>query len=378
MSKIIVLGGGLVGRHIATDLSKDHEVTCVDYRYVAFFEDTEVEHIVSDVNEDSVPSLTEGFDIVVNALPGHLGFSVLKKLAILGKDTVDISFMPQDPTSLSDVFKNNGARAVVDIGVAPGLCGVWIGKESEGLPITRATIMVGGLPLEPKYPYYYKAPFSPIDVIEEYTRPVRMRKDGEDIIVDPFTDWQPIVGYPDLCAFNTDGCRTLLESFPDIPNMVEKTIRYKNHYNFMKALKDGGFFSTENAKNTAKVMLPHWKLEDEDKEFTLMRVLITKTNPIPKTAHAKNCNICNGTYSEYCSAYQPSHTVTYSLYDEWKDGVPSMARTTGYTCNAVVKLLADNKINEAGLYLPEDLGDHLDDITSYLADRDVQIVKGDQ
>ena len=38
--------------------------------------------------------------------------------------------------------------------------------------------MVGGLPLEKKPPWNYKAPFSPIDVIEEYTRPARIKENG--------------------------------------------------------------------------------------------------------------------------------------------------------------------------------------------------------
>ena len=40
---------------------------------------------------------------------------------------------------------------------------------------------VGGLPKNPKPPFNYKAPFSPVDVIEEYIRPARMKVNGKRI-----------------------------------------------------------------------------------------------------------------------------------------------------------------------------------------------------
>ena len=175
-----------------------------------------------------------------------------------------------------------------------------------------------------------------------------MRENGTEVIKEPFTDPEKVPqdnSTISLVAFNTDGCRTLLTSFPEVPNIVEKTIRYSSHFRFMEQLKDGGFFDKENLQSTAKVLIPHWKLEPQDKEFTFMKVSIKGSK----------------------------ETVNYSLYDEWKDGVPSMARTTGYTCNAVVNLLAEDKINKAGLYLPEELGEHLDYITDYLNERDVKI-----
>ena len=47
---------------------------------------------------------------------------------------------------------------------------------------------VGGLPFKRTLPFQYKAPFSPIDVIEEYTRPARMLIKGEIISNPPMSD----------------------------------------------------------------------------------------------------------------------------------------------------------------------------------------------
>lgn len=351
MKKIIVLGGGLVGRHIAVDLSKDHQVTCIDLQNLeSFFEGTNVCFKAYPIQEDNVETLTEQFDIVVSALPGKIGYNILRTLASCGRSVVDISFMEQDPTDLKQLAEQNNATIVTDMGVAPGLCGVWLAREVPQIKnITHVKIMVGGIPLEPEAPYYYKAPFEPAGVIAEYTRPVRMRENGIDIIKQPFTGLENIIA-PQvktdgklLQAFNTDGCRTLLTSFPQIPNMVEKTIRWKGHIDFMLNLQAGGFFNDQNIENTSKVLLKAWKSSETDKELTLMEVEIIGDK-----------------------------SITYTLYDQFKDKVPSMARTTGYTCNAVVNLIANQKIGK-GLHLPEDLGDNLEFITKYLKDRDIEI-----
>ena len=46
----------------------------------------------------------------------------------------------------------------------------------------RAVTYVGGLPKERVWPYEYKAVFSPIDVIEEYTRPARYIENGKMVV----------------------------------------------------------------------------------------------------------------------------------------------------------------------------------------------------
>ncbi len=46
-------------------------------------------------------------------------------------------------------------------------------------------IHVGGLPKEPRPPLYYRITWSPKDLIEEYTRPARVIRNGEVTAVDP-------------------------------------------------------------------------------------------------------------------------------------------------------------------------------------------------
>lgn len=352
--KILVLGTGLVGKHIAVDLYKSgHEVSTLSLdKKPSIFENTPIKFF--EIPFQIYPPSTKLWDtildndIIVNALPGKLGYEALEYCIRMKKDIVDISFMEEDPTNLKDLAKEKGVRVVTDIGVAPGLCGMMIGREVANMKkVQSAKIMVGGLPELCSYPHFYKAPFEPMGVIAEYTRPVRMRENGKDIIVDPLTDCEEV--WKDChVAFNTDGLRTLLTSFPNIPYMVEKTIRLKEHYDFICELQASGFFKPEHIENTAKVLIPEWKLDDNEDDYTIMKVIVTGDKSF----------------------------IGYTLYDEKKDGVPSMARTTGYTCNAAVELIAQNKITEPGLYLPEELGadeNHFQHTLSYLLDRGIDI-----
>ena len=77
-----------------------------------------------------------------------------------------------------------------------------------------------------------------------------------------------------------------------------------------------------------------WKLNENDEEFTAMRILIKGTE--------------NGVEKKY----------EYNLYDEYdkKTKTSSMARTTGYTCTAVANLILEKKFNHKGIIPPEYLG----------------------
>src|SRR6185369_7834476 len=96
------------------------------------------------------------------------------------------------------------------------------------MKINRYECLVGGLPQKPEWPYNYKAVFSPIDVIEEYTRPARYVENGTMVTREALTDVEKIefeeAGV--LESFNTDGLRTLAVTLSHVPDMKEKTLRY--------------------------------------------------------------------------------------------------------------------------------------------------------
>ncbi len=348
MKKIIVLGTGMIGSAIAIDLAKEFEVTAVDIIRKNFdlLKSNFVKVVQADVSKTNViKKIVKNFDLVIGALPSHIGFQTLKSVIEAKKNVVDISFFDEDAFELDGLAKRNNVIAVVDCGVAPGLSNIILGYHNSKMKINSFECYVGGLPFKRTLPYQYKAPFSPKDVIEEYTRPARMVEHGSVITKQALSDSELIdfeeVGT--LEAFNTDGLRTLLKTIK-IPNMKEKTLRYPGHLEIIKNLRDSGFFSKEQVKINGKKISPidfssnilfnHWKLEPNEWEFTILKIKIS--------------GIENGRKKEY----------TYSLFDVFDNETKttSMARTTGYTCTSAARLILNGEYLEKGISPPEFIG----------------------
>ncbi len=370
MKKVIVLGAGLVGRTIALELSKDYHVTAVDSNSSRLknLNDKNINTQVADLSSDSeIEKVVKDYDLVIGALPGFMGFNTLKSIIEAKKNVVDISFFPEDPFLLDDLAKEKGVTAIVDCGVAPGLANVMLGYHNKKIKISDYKCLVGGLPYKRDWPFEYKAFFSPIDVIEEYTRPARIVVDGK-IVEKPALSDPEIINYKEvgkLEAFNTDGLRSLMKTM-EIPNMIEKTMRYPGHIELMKIFREVGFFRDKEieikGKNikpvdlTAKLLFPFWLPEKGEKDFTLLEVYIDGESYSKKSSH---------------------HYYVFDSYDPVEEN-SSMARTTGFTCCAAARFLLNNNYDRKGICPPEYLGEDencFSFIISYLKNKGIRIEK---
>lgn len=371
MKQVLILGAGMVGTAIAADLCTRFFVTSADIDKTALSALKErfpaVKTLTVDVTDfKTLADLTRPYDLVISAVPGFLGFTTLKALIEEGKNVVDISFFPEDSLELDSLAREKGVSAIVDCGVAPGLPNLVAGYHAGQSEVIRFEYMVGGLPFERTKPFEYKAPFSPCDVIEEYTRPARLKANGNIVtkpaLSDPELIWFEGIGT--LEAFNSDGLRSLLYTLPQIPDMCEKTLRYPGHISLITALRDSGFFNKEPLalKNgsfvpfdtTSEILKKAWKLLPNEREFTVMRIRLAINTP------------------DRCKE------ITYTLYDEYDaaTGLSSMARTTGFTCTAAASLILENGISSKGVLPPELLVTEPGSfgyIMNYLADRQINI-----
>src|ERR1041385_2644309 len=179
------------------------------------------------------------FDIVVTAVPGHIGFKTLEAVINTGKSVVDISFFPEDALQLDKLAKEKRVTAITDCGVAPGLSNLILGRYNEEMEVSSFECYVGGLPIERRKPFEYKAPFSPVDVIQEYIRPARLMEEGKIVTKPPLSEREKLsfdeIG--ELEAFNTDGLRSLIMTMSHIPDMKEKTLRYPGHIDIIISLQ---------------------------------------------------------------------------------------------------------------------------------------------
>ncbi len=359
--QIAVLGGGMIGSLISHELSKDYNITVFDNTKLKL---ENIKTIKIDINSKKFIEEIRNYDFAVNCLPGFMGFKTLKILIKEGISCTDISFMPEDCLLLHEMAIKNNCTIIPDAGVAPGLSNLIIGNIIRENDINEIKIMVGGLPKIKDPPWNYKAPFSPIDVIEEYTRPTRIRINGKIQTRNALSDRQifEVEGIGELEAFLTDGLRTLLnsdEKISKIPNISEYTIRYPGHADLIQKMIDDGEFSEEIIvyrgkeitvkERTCMKLFDEWKLKKEDEEFTFL-IIIAKTSD--------------------------NNDITYTVYDEGQNGWSSMSRTTGLTACAISKLLFESKIKEKGILCPELIGQnemHYNFILKYLNNKGIEI-----
>lgn len=370
MKNIIVLGAGMVGSAMAIDLSKRHKVTLTDVNLLTL-EKVKQKHkninfLLLDVtNREALKSMIKDFDLVICAVPGFLGFETLKAIIEVEKNVIDISFFPENSLELDALAKEKNVTAIVDCGVAPGMDNIILGYYNEKMKLTDFECLVGGLPKIKKWPFCYKAPFSPVDVIEEYTRPARYVENSKVITREALTDCEYLEfeNIGTLESFNSDGLRSIIYTMPHIPNMKEKTLRYPGHVEYIKVLKESGFFSEETIEVngnkvtpldfTSKVLFNEWKLGETEEELTVMRVTVKGENDNGKTEE-----------------------VIYNLYDEYcpKTETSSMSRSTGYTATAAANLFLEGLFREKGVFPPELVGKNevcFNYFLSYLKERGV-------
>jgi saccharopine dehydrogenase-like NADP-dependent oxidoreductase len=308
------------------------------------------------------------YDIVISAVPSCYGYETLKSVIESGKNVVDITFSSENSLDLDKLAKEKRVTALIDCGVAPGFDNLLLGYYNEKLKLTDFECLVGGLPKQKKWPFYYKAPFAPDDVIEEYTRPARYVENSNLITREALSDPEFVefdkVGT--LESFNSDGLRSIIFTMPHIKNMKEKTLRYPGHIEYIRVLKESGFFSKSKIKVdgaevspldfTCKILFNEWKLGESEEEITVMRISIKGKN------------------SEGIS-----EEVVCSLYDEYsiETQTSSMARTTGYTGTAAANMVLAGLFTEKGVFPPELIGKNencFSFIFNYLKERNINYV----
>jgi len=369
MSKIVVLGCGAVGRHMAIDLCKDPglEVISADVNREALEElarEHPIQIRVEDLSsEEGVMRSVDDADIVIGSVPFDIAYTMLERVIRAGKNIVDISYFPEDPFGLDELAKTQGVTALVDCGIVPGMANIILGSCMRKMKVSSYECYVGGVPKDRNAPLGYKSPFPVLEVLEEYAESGRMVEEGK-VVVRPMLSETMTIDLPKagtMACLNSNGLRTLIRT-TDIPEMFEKTLRYPGHVDQMRIFKDAGFLNTTPIKvegasvrpidMTASLLSPLWKYEAGEADLTVMRLVIS------------------GMEDE-----KPA-TCTYDMYDEYDSatGTLSMARTSGYTCTAVTRMVLDGTYSQKGISPPEFVGlveGGWERVNRYLKDRGI-------
>ena len=324
--RIHCLGGGLVGSFVTRRLVEaGFEVHLYD---VVARETAATFHLCDAFYADHSFA-----DIIVNMLPGSLGNQMTKSLKDTGQRIVDLSFSETTPDQLADV----SSSILWDVGIAPGLSNMLVAKAvREFGELDEVSIKVGGNPQQPDSEWSYMAPFSPHDVIAEYTRPARVIRGGRKVEVAAMSDLHSIDANGRVMdAFLTDGLRSLLT----IPanKMGEYTVRWPGHIQ-----------RYQNTELNPEELVEAWRMDYSRPEFTWMEV-----------------SIKSGDDSQI-----------WIIEDRGKDGDSSMARTTGLvTASCVIAWIDRPGMLEPGVFAPEDLpSDVIDLVIEVMRSEGVSIV----
>lgn len=292
-----------------------------------------------------IDRLVADADLVVGALPSVLGLATLEAVASKGLRYVDISFMPEDFLGLDRLARRTGAVCVADCGVAPGMSNMLAAWGASKLDRPeRIDIMVGGVPRHRRWPFEYKAGFSPGDVIEEYVRPARIVERGRIVTKEALSEPELIDfdGVGTLEVFNTDGLRSLATTLK-VPFMRERTMRYPGHIELMRVFRETGLFSLDPVEVggasvrprdlLARLLFPKWTYEEGEEDLTVMRVVAE--------------GLLDGAATR----------LTWDLLDRADPvtGFSSMSRTTAFPCASVGRMLLDRTIRAPGVHAPEAL-----------------------
>ncbi len=352
MTRVTVLGAGLVGSLIARSLADDgrFEVLACDRSEDALGSFAGLPRVAT-VRLDfargaSIAAAVATADVVVGAVPGFLGHAMLRTVIEAGKPVADISFAPEDPLVLDALAKTEGVPAIVDCGVSPGLSNLACGRAAGRLDtVDSIVISVGGLPFRRVPPWEYRIVFSATDVIEEYTRPARLVEEGRVVTKPALSEVTrfDLPGVGTLEAFLTDGLRTVLSTVK-ARNLREQTLRWPGHAEKMRLLRDTGFFGNEPIEAGGTRVPPRavaeallfqmWKRPEGEEEFTVLRVESRGSRAGRRVR------------------------LVHDLFDRTDvgTGATSMARTTGFPCVIAALLLASGAFREPGVFPLELLG----------------------
>ena len=242
---------------------------------------------------------------------------------------------------LDDEAREKKISIMPDCGLAPGLVNVLAAEGIRRLDQVEAVkLYVGGLPQDPQPPLNYTILYSLEGVLDYYTTPSWVLRDGKPATVDALSELESLdfpepAGTPE--AFHTaGGLSTMPWAYDGIPTMEYKTLRYPGHAEIVRVMRDLGLFDTE-------------PVAVEGGEVRPRDVFVSVVNPKLRNPEARDLVamrvVVTGTKDD-----QP-HAATFEvldLYDE-EQGMSAMMRTTGFSLSITAQMQVGGRVERYGV-----------------------------
>jgi lysine 6-dehydrogenase len=374
--RFLVLGGGLQGSACAWDLLRttDGHVTLADARPAplpAVLEEYRGKRLsvatLDARDHAAVGALMAGHAAVLSAVPYYLNADMARLAIEAGVHFADLggnTDIVRQQQRLDAAARARGVSVMADCGLAPGMVNILAAEGIRRLEAVESVrCYVGGLPQDPQPPLNYTIVYSLEGVLDYYTSPSWILRDGRPTRVEALSELE-IVEFPDpvgrLEAFHTSGgISTMPWDFEGrIPVMEYKTLRYPGHAGIVQVIRELGLLSTDPVSVGGAAVRPRdvfvalvdAKLRrPEARDLVALRVVVAGRRA-GKAA-----------------------TVTFSVLDRFDErhGMSAMMRTTGYSLSVTGQLQVAGDV-PAGVTTAYE-GTPFDRYVSALAARDVRV-----
>jgi lysine 6-dehydrogenase len=352
--RYLVFGAGQQGRAICFDLltDPDTEIVLADNDadaledVVSWLDDPRVDVEPIDASShDEVQAVMEDCDVAISALPFKFNLGLTQDAIAAKCHLIDLggnNAVVQQQLELSAEAKEAGIIVIPDSGLAPGLAVYLAYDACERLSrVDTLKIRVGGLPQKPQGELDYMLTFNVEGLLNEYSEPVLVVRDGDLMEVEPLTDLESIKfpePWGELEAFNTSGgLSTLPQSLGHmIENMDYKTIRFPGHGEKMRSFYDLGLFSREIHKtDDGDEIIPREQLAE----------MIERTCTYPEADAVLLLVTATGMKNNVPIAVR---TQIIDRFDK-ENGITAMMRMTGYPVAIIAHLMANGKVEDRGV-----------------------------
>ncbi len=359
--KLLVIGAGMMGSAAAYDMARAEQVQSVTLadndskkakaaaaRVNKLAGGKKVRAVGFDArNPSAAKKLMRGHDGALSAVPYFFNLGLAKAAIAAGCHFADLggnNTVVKQEYALAKQAQKKSVGIAPDCGLSPGMASILAGEliRKAGGKADALKIFVGGLPKDPKPPFYYQLVFSVEGLINEYVEPAKVLRGGKVKYIEPLTEPEDfeIRGLPRLIAFHTSGgTSTLPETFQGkVGECFEKTLRYPIHFAMVRLLYDLGLFSGQKRKVGKATVAPREltaqilteKFGGNDPDICLLRV----------EAHAQGS------------------IFAYSLFDDYDPGtkMSAMMRTTAWPASIVLQMMCSGKISKrGGIYQESDV-----------------------
>lgn len=302
--RMLILGGGLMGRAAAYDMVRQNDVEKVIVADVdravaedaARLADSEkaIPHLLDVTNHAAVLAAMEGIDAVLSAVSYRFNLELAQLAVAAGVHFCDLggnNTVVEGELALDREAREKGVSLIPDCGLAPGMVSLLAMAGINQLDTTdKVRLRVGGLPVHPKPPLEYMIVFSVHGLINEYIEPCLAIRDGKIITAEPLTEVEEIE-FPEqlgvLEAFHTSGGSSTLPTtlLGKVRDLDYKTIRYPGHMAKMKTMLEIGLASDIPVNVGAISVAPRDVLEaclerslsGDDDDLVVLRVTVEGT-----------------------------------------------------------------------------------------------------